>query len=95
MLKNFNPAHIRTLVPAFYGSFLAFYAAHNWVGFDRFLVNANTHLPHVLQGYVNPGSTAAIIFVYYVAARKLGAKYPGLEKYLLGSAKIPSYTPAP
>lgn len=86
-------ALIRTLVPALYGvaitwlvgRFPAVQDALAWLT-ETLGVDATAAISLVL--------TAGVIAGYYWVARKLGARFPALEKWLLGSSAVPSYPAA-
>jgi hypothetical protein len=83
-------ALIRTLVPALYGvgitwligRFPAVQDALAWlsatIGFDA-------------SAAISLALTALVIAGYYWIARTLGARFPSLEKWLLGRSVVPTY----
>jgi len=83
-------ALIRTLVPALYGVAITFL-----VGRFPAVQDALTWLSHTLgtdaSAAIQLTLTALIIAGYYWIARKLGARFPVLEKWLLGSSLVPTY----
>jgi hypothetical protein len=83
-------ALIRTLVPALYG------VAITWlVGRFPAVQDALAWLTETLGVDVTTAIglavTALVIAGYYWVARVLGARFPILEKWLLGSSAVPSY----
>ncbi len=86
-------ALIRTIVPALYGvgiswlvsRFPAVQDALDWLSET---VGAD------VSAAISLAVTALVIGAYYWAARKLGAKFPALEKWLLGSSLVPVYPTA-
>lgn len=82
-------AYLRTILPALIGSLLT------WAG---------VHIPAVTgwldsttpdwRLFVYAVLTAAVIAVYYWAARQLGKRWPAVEAIMLGSSKLPTYIDA-
>lgn len=87
-------ALIRTLVPALYGVALAWVIGRfEWVqeALDWLTVQLGADVSALIQGVL----VAAVIAGYYWVARKLGARFPWLERWLLGRALIPVYVQEP
>lgn len=86
-------ALIRTLVPALYGVFLSWL-----VGRVPTVQDALAWLSETLGTDVSTAIalalTALVIAGYYWVARKLGARWPALERWLLGSSLVPTYRPS-
>lgn len=85
-------ALIRTLVPALYGVAIT-WAVGRFPAVQDILHWLSTTLGTDVSAAIEFGITALVIAGYYAAARALGAKFPALEKWLLGSSLIPVYTP--
>lgn len=79
-------AYIRTGVPALIGSLLTFLASRIPAVF-----NVLDGIDDSWRTFLYSVITAAVIFVYYWAARQLGKRWPRVEKLLLGSSKQPVY----
>lgn len=87
-------AVIRTGVPALVGSLLAFVIAH-----VPFVASAIAWTDAQLSGYGLPGVVlvlqalivALIVAGYYWLARRVGARWPAVEKWLLGRSATPLY----
>lgn len=85
-------ALIRTLVPALYGVGLSWLVSRvpavqdglAWLS-DAIGTDASAAIQLAL--------TALVIAGYYWVARKLGARFPALERWLLGSSLVPTYSP--
>lgn len=83
-------ALIRTAVPSLYGAALAWaisllpfmQTAFDWLSatFEQDVVSA-----------IESVFTVACIAAFYWVARKAGARWPGLEKWLLGRSLVPIY----
>jgi hypothetical protein len=83
-------ALIRTLVPALYGVAITFLVGRFPAiqdGLHWLSSTLGTDASAAIQLFI----TALVIAGYYWAARKLGARFPILEKWLLGSSLIPTY----
>lgn len=83
-------ALIRTLVPALYGVGIAwligrFPAVQDSLAWLTSVVGVD------VTAAISLALTALVIAGYYWGARKLGARFPALERWLLGSAAIPTY----
>lgn len=83
-------ATIRTTVPALVGLVIARVVAQvpavaDWLGW------LSGQLGTPAEGVLTAVATAAIIGAYYWTARKLGSRWPWLEKWLLGSSLVPVY----
>jgi hypothetical protein len=92
ILPTIDPvAYFRTYVPVAIGSLITFLLAQfTWL---------NTAITYVDSTYGNgwrdlliAAATAAVIALYYWGARKIGARWPKAEKWLLGSSATPVYT---
>lgn len=87
-------ALIRTLVPALYGVAITFLVGRFPIiqdGLHWLSGTLGTDASAAIQLFV----TALVIAGYYWAARKLGARFPVLERWLLGSSLVPQYTTNP
>jgi hypothetical protein len=90
-LREKFAALIRTVVPALYGvgiswlvsRFPAVQDALDWL---------NETVGADVSAAIGLAVTALVIGGYYWLARKLGARFPALEKWLLGSSLVPIYT---
>lgn len=88
-------AVIRTGVPALVGSLLAFLIAH-----VPFVAAAIAWADAQLKGYGLPGVVlvlqalvvALVVTGYYWLARRIGARWPSVEKWLLGRSARPVYS---
>jgi hypothetical protein len=83
-------ALIRTIVPALYGVAITFLIGRFPViqdGLHWLSTTLGTDASAAIQLFI----TALVIAGYYWVARKLGARFPVLEKWLLGSSLIPTY----
>ena len=89
-------AVIRTAVPAFVGYVIALLiTAIPAVGdairvLDAQIVVAGVAGVTVL-GLLQAAAVAAVVALYYLAARWLGSRWPLVERFLLGSSKTPRY----
>jgi len=83
-------ALIRTLVPALYGVGITFLVGR-FPAIRDGLHWLSTTLGTDASAAIQLTVTALVIAGYYAAARALGAKFPALEKWLLGSSLIPTY----
>lgn len=84
-------ALIRTLVPALYGVAITWLIGRIPAVGDALHWLSKTVGTDV-SAAISLALTALVIAGYYWIARKLGAKFPVLEKWLLGSSLIPTYT---
>tara|TARA_R110002051_G_scaffold1853_1_gene10133 strand:- start:2321 stop:2731 length:411 start_codon:yes stop_codon:yes gene_type:complete len=90
-------AIIRTGVPAAIGALIAWLVgripavADVIVSIDAFLSEAGLAGVTVL-GVLNAVVLGLVIAGYYWLARELGARFPVLEKWLLGSSVVPDYS---
>lgn len=85
-------ATIRTLVPSLYGIGIAWLIKQVPAVGDVIAWLSNelgTDITLLIQGVI----TAGIIAGFYWVARKLGDRWPWLEKWLLGSSLVPVYAP--
>jgi predicted tellurium resistance membrane protein TerC len=88
---------IRTGVPALIGAALAWLIAQIpvvndiIVSIDAVFAGAGADFGVTVLGLLQALSIAAVISGYYWLARTLGARFPWLEKWLLGQSVIPSY----
>lgn len=84
-------ALIRTIVPALYGVGISWLVSRFPAvqdGLDWLSTTVGTDVSAAISLAV----TALVIGAYYWVARKLGARFPVLEAWLLGSALVPIYT---
>lgn len=84
-------ATIRTLVPALYGVGIAWLIRQIPAvadGLAWLSTQLGTDVTVLLQGIL----TAAVIAGYYWCARAAGARFPALERWLLGRSLTPTYT---
>jgi len=91
-------ATIRTGVPALVGLILAHLIAAVPAVADA-IVLIDNHLSAITEGVpvatvLQLAATAGVITGYYYLARLAGAKWPWLEKWLLGKSLVPVYVPA-
>lgn len=90
-------AYIRTAVPALVGAGIA-YLVGKIPAVADIIAAINKELETAgfagwtVQLILAAVATAAAITAYYWVARKLGAKFPALEKWLLGSSLVPVYS---
>lgn len=91
-LPTFDPiAYIRTYVPVLVGSILAYLIAH--ITFVAAAVAfVDKQFGQSWRDLLVAAATAAVIALYYYAARQVGKRWPGAEKWLLGSSAVPTYT---
>lgn len=91
---------IRTGVPGAVGAFLAWLVAQipavaDYIAMTEAQLATLGFAGTSVEGLLSAAIIGLIIAAYYWAVRKIGAKYPSVEKWLLGSAKQPVYfTPA-
>lgn len=89
-------SYIRTYVPLAVGAILG------WL-LVKFTVIAtaiawlDVQLPSIFPGtdwreLLNAAAIAATTALYYWGARKIGARWPAAERWLLGSSAVPNYT---
>lgn len=83
-------ALIRTLVPALYGVGLTwligrFPAVQDGLAWLSATIGVDA------SAAISLALTALVIAGYYWLARKLGARFPALEKFLLGRSVVPVY----
>lgn len=84
-------ALIRTLVPALYGVGITWLIGRFPVVQDGLAWLSET-LGTDVSAAISLVLTAGVIAGYYAVARKLGARFPALERWLLGSSLVPSYS---
>lgn len=82
---------IRTYTPVLWGSALTFLIA-KFTWFASIIVYVDVTFGTTWRDLAIAATTAAVIALYYWGARKLGQKWPKLEKWLLGSSAVPNYT---
>lgn len=92
-------ALIRTYVPALVGALLAFVIAHvpavaQWIATADSLLAAFGYVGVSVTVLLQAVLVALVIGLYYWLARKIGSKWPGAEKWLLGHSATPSYATA-
>lgn len=90
-------ATIRTAVPAGLGWLLAWAIAQipaiaDWIATADLLL-AQSAPGTTIAVLLNAAAIAATVALYYWVARRLGAKWPALERWLLGSSVTPTYAP--
>jgi hypothetical protein len=92
ILPTIDPvAYIRTYVPVAIGSLITWLVTlFPWVGDVIHYVSAN--YGSGWRDLLVAAATAAVIALYYWGARKIGARWPAAEKWLLGSSATPVYT---
>lgn len=91
ILPTIDPlSYLRTAVPIWWGSLLAFLAAQIPAVASLFaFIDAQVGEGwRQLAGFV---AAAAVIFVYYWVARQIGRRWPAAEKWLVGSSSRPIY----
>lgn len=86
---------IRTAVPAGVGWLLAWAIAQipaiaDWIAAADLLL-AQSAPGTTIAVLLNAAAIAAAVGLYYWIARRLGAKWPALERWLLGSSTTPTY----
>lgn len=91
-------AVIRTAVPAFVGYVIALLiTAIPAVGDAIRVLDAQIAVAGVagvtVLGLLQAAAVAAVVALYYLAARWLGSRWPLVERFLLGSSKTPNYAP--
>lgn len=87
-------ALIRTLVPSLYGVALAWVIGRfEWV--QDALTWLTEQLGQDVSTLIQGVLVAVVIGGYYWVARKLGARFPWLERWLLGRSLIPVYVEEP
>lgn len=91
-------AVIRTAVPAFIGYMIALLiTAIPAVGDFIRVLDAQIQEAGVggvtVVGLLQAAAVAAVIALYYLAARWIGSRFPFVEAFLLGSSKTPTYAP--
>lgn len=86
-------AYIRTYVPLIVGSILGWLlASYTWLS-DALAVVAAILPPGTdWRQLLNAAAIAAVTALYYWGARKIGQRWPAVEKWLLGSSATPNYT---
>lgn len=91
-LPTFNPiAYIRTYTPVLIGSLLAWLiGSFTWAA--TVVAYVNTTFGTSWRDLLGAAATAAVIALYYYAARQIGKRWPKAEKWLLGSSAVPVYT---
>lgn len=88
-------AYIRTYVPIAIGAILGWAVTTYTVVADA-LTWLDSTIPTLLPGtdwraLLNAATIAGVTALYYWLARKVGARWPKLEKWLLGSSSTPTY----
>lgn len=91
-------ATIRTGVPALVGLILAQLIAHvpvvaeiiTFIDRELSLITEGVPVAQILAA----AATAGVIAAYYYAARLVGARWPVVEKWLLGRSVVPIYIPS-
>lgn len=86
-----NPvAYIRTIVPVLVGSLIAWLISNVPVVADS-IRNIEAVFGQGWRDLAVTAATALIIAGYYWLARQIGRRFPGAEKFLLGSSATPVY----
>lgn len=91
LLPKIDPlAYLRTAVPVWWGSLLAFLAAQipAVADFFAFIDEQVGEGWRQLAGFI---AAAAVIYAYYWVARQIGRRWPAAEKWLIGSSSQPVY----
>ena len=91
-------ATLRTAVPAGIGTLIAWAIASipaiaDWIATADSLL-AQSGVGQTVSTLLNAAAIAASVGLYYWVARRLGAKWPPLERWLLGSSATPTYPDA-
>lgn len=88
-------ATIRTAVPAALGWLLGWAIAQIPAIADYIaaadLLLTQSGVGQSVAALLNAAGVAAAVALYYWIARRLGAKWPALERWLLGSSATPTY----
>lgn len=87
-------ALIRTLVPALYGVALTWIIGR-FPAVQDILAWLSSTLGVDATAAIGLILTAGVIAGYYWVARKLGARFPAIEKFLLGRSAVPIYPQEP
>ena len=91
ILPTIDPvSYLRTLVPALWGSLLAFLAGLTPASAAA-LSFIDTQFGEGWRNLTAALATAAIIFAYYWVARQIGRRWPSAERWLIGSSRAPIY----
>lgn len=96
-LPTIDPrSYIRTYVPILVGAILG-WAITQFTAVANAIAWLDAQLPSIFPGtdwrdLLNAAAIAAVTALYYWGARKIGAKFPNVEKWLLGSSAVPNYT---
>ncbi|WP_353809062.1 hypothetical protein [Agromyces sp. SYSU T00194] len=94
-------AVIRTAVPTAIGSLLAWLISQiPAVGdvletVDGILLDVFPDGAVTAAAVLTSLAVAGVVALYYWLARLVGQRFPAVERFLLGSAKTPTYTPPP
>lgn len=88
-------AYIRTYVPLAVGAILGWLIATYTIVADAIRL-LDTNVAVFLPGanwreLLNAAAIATVTALYYWGARQVGRRWPGLERWLLGSASVPQY----
>jgi hypothetical protein len=83
-------AVLRTLVPALYGVAIAWLIGR-FPAVQEILAWLTETLGVDVTAAIGLALTAGVIAGYYWVARKLGDRFPALEKWLVGSSATPTY----
>lgn len=91
ILPKVDPvSYLRTAVPVWWGSLLAFLAAQ--VPFvSDVLAFIDKHAGAGWRELAGWLATAGVIFGFYWLARQIGRRWPAAEKWLIGSSSVPIY----
>lgn len=89
-------SYIRTYVPLAIGAILGWAIVQFTVVADA-IAWLNAQIPVIFPGtdwreLLDAAAIAAVTALYYWGARKIGARWPKVEKWLLGSSATPVYT---
>lgn len=89
-------AYIRTYVPLGVGAILGWAIVQFTIVRDAIAwldTNFATYVPGTnWRELLDAAAIAAVTALYYWGARQIGKKYPNVEKWLLGSSAVPTYT---
>lgn len=83
-------ATLRTLVPALWGVIITWLVGR-FPAVQDALVWLSETLGYDVAALIGLVLTAGVIAGYYWLARKLGDRFPALERWLVGSSAVPSY----
>jgi hypothetical protein len=89
-------AYIRTYVPVAWGALLGWLVI-KFTAVASAIAWLDSVIPVLVPGtdwreLLNAATVAAVTALFYWGARKIGKRWPRLEKWLLGSSAVPVYT---